>query len=233
MISIVIPTLNEERNIGRILKILKLQLGPKDEIIVVDSRSTDRTVTVAKRYTKRIYLTPREGIGKARTFGASKAKNIYVAFLDADTVPSDNWVALAKRHMSSGASGAAGLGLYEGRWMRYLYNMFSRFVFYGAGLTYAISKTPYLIGNNMVIDRRIFMRAGGFRSVVCEDFDLGKRLKGHGSGYVFDPAMKVVYSSRKFEDHGFAATLVQWGAAVMAIQLGNGKRSADYSGWRT
>ncbi|MGH9830434.1 MAG: glycosyltransferase, partial [Blastocatellia bacterium] len=51
-ISATIITLNEERNIERALK----SLGWADEIIVVDSRSSDSTVEIARCYTDRIFI---------------------------------------------------------------------------------------------------------------------------------------------------------------------------------
>jgi len=50
-LSVVLVTLNEERNIERCLGSMQWA----DEIVVVDSFSTDRTVELAKRYTDRVF----------------------------------------------------------------------------------------------------------------------------------------------------------------------------------
>ena len=46
-ISVIIPTLNAEKELPGLLKALREQSLPADEILVVDSESTDRTVSVA------------------------------------------------------------------------------------------------------------------------------------------------------------------------------------------
>jgi len=51
-ISVIVPTYNEEKFIGKCLKALNTQTLPRDEyeIIVSDSSSTDRTVKIAKKF---------------------------------------------------------------------------------------------------------------------------------------------------------------------------------------
>jgi hypothetical protein len=82
-VSVVIPTLNEARNIGWVLQ----RLPPcVDEVIVVDGRSTDDTVAVARRARAdaRIVLEPLPGKGAALRAGFAAARGEYVAMIDAD-----------------------------------------------------------------------------------------------------------------------------------------------------
>jgi glycosyltransferase involved in cell wall biosynthesis len=86
MISVVILTKNEEKNIKRCLESIKWC----DEIIIIDDESLDKTVEIAKRYKVTIYSSPLRGNFSAqRNFGISKAKNEWVLFVDADEVVSD------------------------------------------------------------------------------------------------------------------------------------------------
>ena len=59
-VSVLIPTLNEERTIGKIVRILKENLMDKhgliDEIIVIDSNSSDRTREIAKENGATVYI---------------------------------------------------------------------------------------------------------------------------------------------------------------------------------
>ena len=55
MISIIITTKNEEKNIKNILESLKQQTYKSVEIIVVDNNSTDKTKEIARQYTSLIY----------------------------------------------------------------------------------------------------------------------------------------------------------------------------------
>jgi glycosyltransferase involved in cell wall biosynthesis len=80
MISAVIITKNEERNIEECLK----SLSWADEIVVVDDESSDRTISLARKYTDRIYFNRLENFASQRNFGLSKAKGDWVLFVDAD-----------------------------------------------------------------------------------------------------------------------------------------------------
>lgn len=79
-ISAVIITKNEEKIIEGCLKSLKWV----DEIILVDCGSTDKTINIAKKYTKSIYRQPWKGFPEQRNYGISKAKGDWIISIDAD-----------------------------------------------------------------------------------------------------------------------------------------------------
>lgn len=86
MISAVINTYNEERNIKKSLS----SLSWVDEIVVVDMGSTDDTRKIAKEMGASVYTHPYMGfVEPARNFGIEKARGEWVFILDADEeVPS-------------------------------------------------------------------------------------------------------------------------------------------------
>src|SRR5687768_16358333 len=84
LVSIIIPTYNEDRNIERHLRSIKAQSYPNCEAIVVDDGSIDNTVALAKKYTSKVFPRKHAERSVQRNFGASKAKGQYVVFLDAD-----------------------------------------------------------------------------------------------------------------------------------------------------
>lgn len=86
MISATVITRNEERNIERCLNSL---LGVADEIIVVDSESTDATVEIAIRYGAKVHSRPFSGFGSQRQYAATLASSNYVLSIDADEVLSE------------------------------------------------------------------------------------------------------------------------------------------------
>lgn len=86
-ISVVINTLNEEKNLERALKSVK---DWAYEVIVVDMHSDDDTVKIAKKYGARVFKHKRMGyVEPARNFAISKTTGDWIFILDADEeVPS-------------------------------------------------------------------------------------------------------------------------------------------------
>lgn len=98
-LSITLIVKNEAYNLARLLPTLTFA----DEIVVVDTGSTDNTVEVAKRYTDKVYFFAwRDDFSKARNYAISKATREYVMWLDADDVlPVDTLNSLLEWKMSN------------------------------------------------------------------------------------------------------------------------------------
>jgi len=79
-ISGCVITYNEERNIRECLESLSFC----DDIVVVDSFSTDRTLEISREYTPRIYENEYKGNISQKNFALGKVKNVWVLSLDAD-----------------------------------------------------------------------------------------------------------------------------------------------------
>lgn len=86
-LSTIIITKNEEENIKRCLESIK---DISDEIIVVDSGSTDNTLKIAKKYNAKIYKRKFDTFDKQKNFASSKAKGDWIFSLDADEEASKN-----------------------------------------------------------------------------------------------------------------------------------------------
>jgi glycosyltransferase involved in cell wall biosynthesis len=80
-ISSVIITHNEEANIERCLLSL---LPVADEIIIVDSGSTDKTVAIAESLNAKVFFNPFTGFGSQKAFAVSQASNDWILSIDAD-----------------------------------------------------------------------------------------------------------------------------------------------------
>lgn len=82
-ISAVVLTKNEEEQIARCLA----SLSWCDEIIIIDDSSTDKTITIAKKYNVKIHNHPlSNNFAQQRNFGLGKASGEWVFFVDADEV---------------------------------------------------------------------------------------------------------------------------------------------------
>lgn len=82
-ISAVIISRNEEKNIARCIKSL---YGIADEIIVVDSESSDSTADICREMGCRVVSRPFSGFGAQRQFATSLARHRYILSIDADEV---------------------------------------------------------------------------------------------------------------------------------------------------
>lgn len=79
-LSVIITTLNEEPNISRALE----SVAWADDILIVDSFSTDRTVEIAREYTDRILERPYQGPADQKNWAIPQARHEWILLLDAD-----------------------------------------------------------------------------------------------------------------------------------------------------
>jgi len=79
-ISVTVRTFNEEQNIRECLE----SVAWADEIVVVDSQSTDRTVAISQEFTDRIIIQPWLGHIRQSQFATDKTTNLWVLHMDAD-----------------------------------------------------------------------------------------------------------------------------------------------------
>lgn len=94
LVSVVVTTKNEEKNIANCLQSIKNQTYPTEklEVIVVDNYSPDRTVEVAKQFTDKVYLKGPQRAAQLN-FGVLVATGKYVLYPDADMILSENVIA--------------------------------------------------------------------------------------------------------------------------------------------
>ncbi|OGD91596.1 hypothetical protein A3D81_00605 [Candidatus Curtissbacteria bacterium RIFCSPHIGHO2_02_FULL_40_17] len=83
LVSVIIPTLNEEKNIASCLLSVKNQTYKNTEIILVDNFSKDSTLEIAKGFGVRIFKAGTERSAQ-RNFGSRKSKGTWLLFMDAD-----------------------------------------------------------------------------------------------------------------------------------------------------
>jgi glycosyltransferase involved in cell wall biosynthesis len=118
-LTVITLTLNEERNIADCLAGVRWA----DELIVVDSGSTDRTVEIARQHTDHIYTIAWTGYGAARNFALDRAHGDWVLWLDADERMTEELAAEIRSVLAS-PTGAAGYQVarrayFLGRWIKH------------------------------------------------------------------------------------------------------------------
>jgi glycosyltransferase involved in cell wall biosynthesis len=83
-LSVLIITLNEERLLERVLQ----SVAWADEIVIVDSGSTDRTEEIARRYTDRFFVRPYPGEGEQRRRSLELSSGEWILYVDGDEIVS-------------------------------------------------------------------------------------------------------------------------------------------------
>ncbi len=116
-ISATIITLNEELNIARAIESLRCC----DEIVVVDSNSTDRTCEIAANLGARVIDNPFPGYAKQKNFASEQAANDWILSIDADEALSEALEAeiwqIKKHGAQSDGYTFPRLAQYLGRWI--------------------------------------------------------------------------------------------------------------------
>jgi glycosyltransferase involved in cell wall biosynthesis len=230
MLSIIIPTLNEEEHIESVLGKLVPQLSKEDEVIVVDSHSEDKTVEIAKKHGAKVLTHPRNGNGLAKTEGAKNARNDIVVFIDADTELPSDFVEIIKNHFrDQELLFLGGLTLYssDSRAWKFIYDSYSKAIFHLGRANHVVTKECYVPPNNSAFRKDVFLKAGGYRSVVCEDADLMRRLP-RSKRIKYDSRMVVTLSDRRFKSNGFFRTVALWTWGNLSLIFGSKVGSEKY-----
>ena len=96
-VSVTIITKNEEKNIARCLESVRWA----DEIVIVDTFSTDRTVEICRRFTDKVFEENWLGYGPQKNLCAERASNRWVLNVDADEVISTECAEAIQKLLSS------------------------------------------------------------------------------------------------------------------------------------
>lgn len=199
-LSVIVPTLNEERAIGATLAAIA-RGAPEAEVIVVDGGSADRSGEIARAAGAQVIETPR---GRARQMnaGARAASGDTLAFVHADTIVPASFArdiagALGDPAVVGGRFDVAlDAGALVYRAIGALISLRSR-----------ISRTA--TGDQAIFARReTFERLGGFPEIdLCEDLDFARMLKRAGA--VACLRSRVVTSARRWQRDGLLRTIIR------------------------
>lgn len=209
--SIIIPTLNEEKNLSDLLLTLQKQTNTNFEVIVSDSHSADNTKNVAESFKKKLqYLSffqqTFKNVSMARNFGASQAKGEYIIFFDADVSVENNFLNNIHQEIIKHRLDALSV------WNRPKEKSITGFlVLYMLNISMTLFQKikPVANGPCIVMRKKLFEELKGFneRIVFGEDFDLIQRAwRKHARFAVFRKPLLFV-SIRRFEKEGLLFSL--------------------------
>jgi len=214
LISIIITTKNEERNIRNCLKSLENQDFPREEIevVVVDNDSADRTKEIARRYTDKVFNWGPERSAQ-RNFGAQKTEGNYILYLDADMILSRDVIKNCVSKME-GDGELAGLYIPEkirGRGFWGKVRAFERSFYDGT-----------VIDAVRFVRKNKFLEVGGFDENFTgpEDWDFDKKIRNAGEvGIIETPLyhneeefrLKKYLARKKYYGRDFEKYIAKWG----------------------
>jgi len=208
--SIIIPTLNEEWFLPKLLKDLVRQTDHDFETIVVDARSTDQTVVQIKHFPEiniSSWKVNKRNVSYQRNFGASKAKGRFLIFLDADVRINKNFIAKLKtitiKH--------PGL-IYIPSISPQINSPQDRVQFNIANVLVEISQItakPFSTGGSMIWEKNFFRLIGGFdeKLYLAEDHYIVQLAKKWGVRARFLPQIQVKFCLRRLQKEGWLVSL--------------------------
>ena len=210
MISVIIPTLNEEKYLPACLESLEKQTIKPDEVIVVDSNSPDRTREIAKEHGCKV-INKVCNIATARNIGVKASRGDILVFLDADTVIPEGWIERSLKFLSSPKIiGYMCLPDYSGlRGKQWLYCKLMRFWHVFSRIKLPISGVCAV---GFAVKREAFEEVGGFdeKIDVGEDTDLEFRLRKTGKRIIIDKEIKCTLNFRRWEKGGYLWWTKYW-----------------------
>jgi glycosyltransferase involved in cell wall biosynthesis len=211
MISVVIPTFNEEENIAQCLVSLRHQTIPRNEyeIIVVDGGSKDNTREIAQKYADRVFVQTNPKVGGARNDGIMAAAGDLVATTDADCILPPTWIATIKKGFEDprvvqlyGPVYPIETGLRNSLSLA-VANTFSRVGYYTRIFSYTL-------GCNTAFRKDAVVKAGLYRCIDAgDDVEIAVRMSRLGK-VKFDAAMKVGFSMRRYQQYGSLRSVYEW-----------------------
>lgn len=218
MISIIIPTLNEEKLLPNLLDQLndqRLKSKFDYEVIISDGGSKDRTIEIAKRYTDKIVIHQekrRQKISEGKNSGYKISNGEILVFICADcrienTESFFEYISEFKKSKYLAATFWFDVFPEEKIWSDYIFHSFFNLLI----------KLLNLIGNGMgrgecqVIKRNIFEQVGGYNEELTagEDYDLYTRIRKLGKIDV-NFKIKIFESPRRYRKFGYLRILLMW-----------------------
>ncbi|MFQ5452532.1 MAG: glycosyltransferase [Candidatus Paceibacterota bacterium] len=231
--SVIIPTLNEEKLLPKLLGDLMKQSEQNFEVIIVDGGSEDTTRQKAEAFNKtlslRFYTNKKKNVSYQRNFGAKKSLGTYLVFLDADVRLSEGFLKKLKREADKSKHLLLMPAIKtDDKSFKPLFNITNVLVKASQS-----TNRPFSFSGSMTFQSDFFTHLGGFdeKLYLAEDHDIVQRAKRAGvSGKVMldNP---LAPSLRRFKREGRFDVLKKYIiASVHTMKSGGGidKKIFDY-----
>ncbi len=223
-VTVVVPTLNEEKYVESCLLSVQKQSYKPYEIIVCDGNSEDRTRQIAKKYATKVIIEKKRSAAAERQKAANMAKGDIIAFIDSDTIAERDWLKKMVEQFKPGVVAVYGRVLMRdgSKIDNVLASLFTPYIRF----TDLIGK-PAVAGMNMAVRKDAFKKINGFNLALktAEDIDLFNRIKKYGKTRYADA---VTYTSaRRLKHWGYKKFLFFHAKNLVKYTL-TGKSQEEY-----
>ena len=222
-LSMIIPTLNEEKYIGRLLECLSNQTFKDFEVIVVDGQSEDNTLAVIGLFKSRLVVKVIKSdvrkVSYQRNLGAQNSSGFHLLFLDADVTFRRNFLSKAMKKIDG--KNRICVPKYHPSDKRWYYHLFFGIINSYYYLFQPI--TPGGIGSCVFSNKKIHAAVNGFdeRFNWNDDLVYIKRAAKKFKYKILD--VPIYVSVRRFEKDGTKKTMMVWVYAFFSVYFGRNK----------
>ena len=199
MLSVIIPTLNEEKFLPFLFESIKKQSFTDYEIIVADAGSKDKTLEIARKYSCKIVSG---GLpAKGRNEGAKIARGDLFLFLDAETILPENTFKKALSELEDRKLDITSCGL-ETANGKQIYKIFYN-ILYNWPTRFLENVFPYA-SNFILIKKEIHNKIGGFDEEIklAEDHSYVRKAAKIAK-FGFLKTFKIKLAPRRFQKEGW------------------------------
>jgi len=184
-ITLYVPARDAEPTLAACLRSIKAQtLQPVEVLVVVDTRSSDQTESIARSSHVRIIRQDQGKLGHARNLAIRQARTRWIACCDADVTLQPDWL----EALAAAREGVAAVG---GRTEEKIYTPADqwRAIHMPHNWGRAPLRNPFMLVSEALFDRQALLAVGGYREDLqaFEDSDLCQRLRDAGYELGYEP----------------------------------------------
>ncbi len=206
LLSIIIPVLNEERDLPNLLNDLEIQTEKRFEVIIVDGKSEDNTKNKVFHFLKKLQINfievDKRNVSFQRNIGADNSHSDFLFFLDADSRIATDCIKKIIGHIINDNK-LVYLPYIIPSKRTLLNNIAFAVATIGVVVLNKMNK-PYSFGPAIVIQKELFEKIGKFdeKAYVSEDHNLIIKAYNAGAKPKLLKDVNTVYSMRRFETEG-------------------------------